>query len=63
VGEVATRAFLTRGVGRHKEKLTASVSVAVPRDRSMYGYLGEHHSFGETDARWTVVIAAYVLIH
>ena len=49
MGDVATRAFLTRGVGRHKEKLAASVGVAVPRDRSMYGYLSEHHSFGETD--------------
>jgi arginine decarboxylase len=111
VGDVASRAFLTRGVGRHKEKLAAfelalraagiahfnlvsvssilpphcrlvsrkeglthlsageivhvvmsraesnephrqlaaSVGVAVPRDRSMYGYLSEHHSFGETD--------------
>lgn len=49
MGEVATRAFLTRGVGRHKEKLTASVGVTVPRDRSMYGYRSQHHSFGETD--------------
>ena len=30
-------------------QLAASVGVAVPRDRSMYGYLSEHHSFGETD--------------
>ncbi len=49
MGDVATRAFLTRGVGRHKQKLEASVGVAVPRDRSMYGYLSEHHSLGETD--------------
>ena len=109
--KAATKAFLTRGVGRHKEHLAAfelalrdagiaqfnlvtvssifpaqckivskrdglkeltagqilhvvmarsetnephrhiaaSVGVAIPKDRSMYGYLSEHHSFGETD--------------
>ncbi|MFQ5478613.1 MAG: pyruvoyl-dependent arginine decarboxylase [Candidatus Binatia bacterium] len=108
---VASKAFLTRGVGRHREKLAAfelalrsagiaqfnlvsvssilpphcrvvskreglerlspgeivhvvmsrvesnephrhlaaSVGVAIPKDRSMYGYLSEHHGFGETD--------------
>ena len=29
--------------------LAASVGVAIPKDRSMYGYLSEHHSFGQTD--------------
>jgi arginine decarboxylase len=105
------RAFLTKGVGRHKERLTAferalrdagiaqfnlvtvssifppncklipknegvkllhagqilhvvmsraetdephrhiaaSVGVAIPKDRDMYGYLSEHHSYGQTD--------------
>lgn len=28
--------------------IAASVGVAVPRDRRMYGYLSEHHSFGQT---------------
>jgi arginine decarboxylase len=108
---VATKAFLTKGVGRHTEKLAAfelalrmadiaqfnlvtvssifpphckvvpkkeglkhlspgqilhvvmsraesnephrhlaaSVGVAIPKDRSMYGYLSEHHAFGQTD--------------
>jgi arginine decarboxylase len=108
---VATKAFLTRGVGRHKEKLAsfeaalrqagiapfnlvtvssilpphcelvsraeglkhlspgeivhvvmsqsdsdephrqmaAAVGVAVPKDRTMYGYLSEHHSYGQSD--------------
>ena len=106
-----TKAFLTKGVGRHKEKLAsfedalrnagiaeynlvtvssifppqckmitrreglkslspgqivycvmsradtnephrhvaASVGVAIPKDRSQYGYLSEHHSHGQTD--------------
>ena len=111
MGSVATKAFLTKGVGRHKDRLTsfepalrsagiaqfnivtvssilpphakiisraeglksltagqilytvmsraesnephrhlaASVGVAIPKDRSMYGYLSEHHAFGQTD--------------
>jgi arginine decarboxylase len=29
--------------------VAASVGVAIPRDRAQYGYLSEHHSFGQTD--------------
>jgi len=29
--------------------LAASVGMAIPKDRSSYGYLSEHHSFGQTD--------------
>ncbi|MFQ5649919.1 MAG: pyruvoyl-dependent arginine decarboxylase [bacterium] len=29
--------------------MAASVGVAIPRDRNLYGYLSEHHSFGQTD--------------
>lgn len=29
--------------------IAASVGVAIPKDRDMYGYLSEHHSYGETD--------------
>ena len=28
--------------------IAASVGVAIPRDRSHFGYLSEHHSYGET---------------
>jgi arginine decarboxylase len=28
--------------------IAASVGFAIPKDRSRYGYLSEHHSFGET---------------
>src|ERR1700687_706487 len=113
MGPVPKGAFLTKGVGRHREKLTSfelalrsagiaefnlvrvksifppnckllsqqegmkylspgqivfavmsdnatnephrliasSVGVAVPSDRSQYGYLSEHHSMGETDQK------------
>lgn len=29
--------------------LASSIGVAIPADRNVYGYLSEHHSFGETD--------------
>jgi len=29
--------------------ISASVGLAIPKDRSKYGYLSEHHSFGETE--------------
>jgi arginine decarboxylase len=31
--------------------LAASVGVAIPKDRSTYGYLSEHHAYGETDEK------------
>jgi arginine decarboxylase len=29
--------------------IAATVGVAIPRDRSRFGYLSEHHSYGETE--------------
>jgi arginine decarboxylase len=29
--------------------MASSIGLAVPADRNTYGYLSEHHSFGETD--------------
>jgi len=29
--------------------ITASVGLAIPRDTTMYGYLSEHHGYGETE--------------
>ena len=31
--------------------LAASIGLALPADKSMYGYLSEHHSFGETEEK------------
>ena len=31
--------------------VTASIGVAVPNDSNQYGYLSEHHAFGETDEK------------
>jgi arginine decarboxylase len=32
-------------------QMAASIGMAVPADGSQYGYLSEHHSFGETDEK------------
>jgi len=31
--------------------IASSIGLAIPADRSTYGYLSEHHSFGETDSQ------------
>jgi len=31
--------------------ITASVGVAIPKDKEQYGYLSEHEGFGETDTK------------
>jgi arginine decarboxylase len=30
-------------------QMAASVGLAIPKDRSQYGYLSEHHSYGQTE--------------
>ena len=31
--------------------ISAAVGCAIPADKTMYGYLSEHHSFGETERK------------
>ena len=31
--------------------ISAAVGLAVPADKTLYGYLSEHHSFGQTDEK------------
>ena len=48
-GEVVF-AVVAENTSREPHRLIASsIGVAIPSDRNMYGYLSEHHSFGETD--------------
>lgn len=48
-GEVVF-AVVAENSTREPHRLTAaSIGVAIPADRNTYGYLSEHHSFGETD--------------
>jgi arginine decarboxylase len=43
-------AVISENATREPHRLIAvSIGVALPADKSMYGYLSEHHSFGETE--------------
>ena len=37
--------------GRRAVYSTAAVGIAIPADTSRYGYISEHHSYGETEIR------------
>ncbi len=44
--------------------IAASIGVAIPSDREQYGYLSEHHSYGETSQKvgeYAEDLAAYML--
>jgi len=43
-------AFIAENSTREPHRLVvSSIGVAIPADRNTYGYLSEHHSFGETE--------------
>src|SRR3989344_5549746 len=47
-----TLVVMARNVTNEPNRLiAASIGVATPADSSHYGYLSEHHPFGETDER------------
>jgi len=47
-----TFVVMSRNSSNEPNRLIASsIGVAIPADRSMYGYLSEYHSFGETDEK------------
>ena len=47
-----TYAVMARNATNEPNRLiAASIGVAMPKNRSQYGYLSEHHPFGETDEK------------
>ena len=48
-GEVVFCVLSKNSSNERNRLLAASIGVAIPKDREQYGYLSEHHSFGETD--------------
>ena len=48
-GEVVFAVVAENSVHEPHRLTAASIGVAIPGDRSAYGYLSEHHSFGEPD--------------
>lgn len=48
-GEVTFSVVAENSTREPHRLIASSIGVAIPADRSTYGYLSEHHSFGETD--------------
>ena len=50
-GEVVFSVVAENSTHEPHRLLAASIGVAIPADRNTYGYLSEHHSFGETEEK------------
>ena len=48
-GEVIFAVMSKNSTREPHRLIAASIGLALPADKSMYGYLSEHHSFGETE--------------
>jgi arginine decarboxylase len=48
-GEVVFAVVAENSTHEAHRLLASSIGVAIPSDRNTYGYLSEHHSFGETE--------------
>lgn len=48
-GQVVAVVIARSETNENRRLMASSIGVAIPTDRSQYGYLSEHHSFGETE--------------
>jgi arginine decarboxylase len=48
-GQIAFTVISDNATNEPHRLIAASVGIAVPRDKNLFGYLSEHHSFGETE--------------
>lgn len=48
-GEVVFAVIAENSTREPHRLIASSIGVAIPADRNTYGYLSEHHSFGETE--------------
>ena len=48
-GEVVFAVIAENSTREAHRLIVSSIGVAIPADRNTYGYLSEHHSFGETE--------------
>src|SRR5579859_4982209 len=48
-GEVVFAVVAEQSTREPHRLIASSIGVAIPTDRNTYGYLSEHHSFGETE--------------
>ncbi|MEX2033436.1 MAG: arginine decarboxylase, pyruvoyl-dependent [Candidatus Colwellbacteria bacterium] len=50
-GSVIPAVIARNATNEPNRLISASIGVAIPNDPSQYGYLSEHHPFGETDEK------------
>lgn len=50
-GEIVHAVIARNSVNENHRLVTASIGLAIPKDRTNHGYISEHHSWGETDSR------------
>jgi len=48
-GQISFAVMSDNATNEPNRLIAASVGIAIPRDKNMFGYLSEHHSFGETE--------------
>ncbi len=48
-GQVIAVVIARNETTENRRLVASSIGVAIPADRNQYGYLSEHHSFGETE--------------
>ncbi len=48
-GQVIAVVLARNETNENRRLVATSIGVAIPADRNQYGYLSEHHSFGETE--------------
>lgn len=48
-GQIVYSVMSNNSTNEPNRLIAASIGVAIPRDSTKYGYLSEHHSFGQTD--------------
>lgn len=50
-GEIVYSVMARIGTNENSRHVAASIGYAIPSEKDAYGYLSEHHSFGETDEK------------
>ena len=48
-GQILHSVYSKNATNEPNRLIAASIGLAIPSDRNLYGYLSEHHSFGQTD--------------
>lgn len=48
-GQILHCVMSRNSVNENHRLISASIGMAIPKDKNHYGYISEHHSFGETD--------------